>query len=314
MERTATSQSPARTAWLSRLRPHGLAGAALIAVFWPAAWLHLGALGAYAFFPLWLGYILVVDQLVLLRSGSSLLTRSPWRWAALFALSAPFWWAFEFYNSEILPRPNWIYVYGPEGFAGVPPAVWKTICFSTVIPAVLETLELIGGALGVAAPPGGPPVRPRNQALIAGLGALFLALAVLQGAWAFGLIWLGPAALLDVLNYRLGRRSVIATLAAGDARLLLALVIAGPLTGFFWELWNAYASPKWLYVLPAVLGPRLFEMPLLGYLGYTSFAAEIYALANLVWAVPAGVPADRFATEETRAAVASPAPAADAPG
>ncbi len=41
------------------------------------------------FFPLWLGYALLVDALVLRRCGTSILARSPKEFALLFAYSTP---------------------------------------------------------------------------------------------------------------------------------------------------------------------------------------------------------------------------------
>ena len=61
---------------LSRPLPvpiHGAVGAALIALSWPVAWLQVGPVHEYTFFPLWLGYILVVDAMVLRRKSTSLL-------------------------------------------------------------------------------------------------------------------------------------------------------------------------------------------------------------------------------------------------
>ena len=69
--------------------PHGLLGLAVIAVFWPLNWFLPGLRTAYLFFPLWLGFILVVDALVLARSGTSLLTRSRRDFVLLFIVSAP---------------------------------------------------------------------------------------------------------------------------------------------------------------------------------------------------------------------------------
>src|SRR5438270_4348769 len=53
----------------------GWIGLLLLAVFWPLNWLLSGMRTAYLFFPLWLGYILVIDALVERRSGTSLLNR-----------------------------------------------------------------------------------------------------------------------------------------------------------------------------------------------------------------------------------------------
>ena len=48
---------------------HGCLGLMLIGVAWPASWLQLEPLAEYSFFPLWLGYILAIDALVLRREG-----------------------------------------------------------------------------------------------------------------------------------------------------------------------------------------------------------------------------------------------------
>lgn len=63
------------------------------------------------------------------------------------------------------------------------------------------------------------------------------------------------------------------------------------LCGFFWEFWNYYSSPKWIYEVPFVDFWHLFEMPLLGYLGYLPFALELYALYAML---SAWLPADKL--------------------
>ena len=52
--------------------------------------------------------------------------------------------------------------------------------------------------------------------------------------------------------------------------------------GFFWEFWNFKSHPKWAYHVPGVDFLRVFEMPLLGYLGYLPFALEVYLLKELI--------------------------------
>ena len=49
---------------LPRVAPQGWLGLFLLAVCWPLNWTLPGLRTAYLFFPLWLGYILVVDALV----------------------------------------------------------------------------------------------------------------------------------------------------------------------------------------------------------------------------------------------------------
>jgi hypothetical protein len=58
-----------------KLPLHGWLGMVLIAIFWTLNWTLSGLRTQWAFFPLWLGYCLTIDGLVLWRTGTSLLTR-----------------------------------------------------------------------------------------------------------------------------------------------------------------------------------------------------------------------------------------------
>src|SRR5208282_2970355 len=70
----------------------GWLGLLLLAVCWPLNWTLAGSRTAYLFFPLWLGYILVVDALVLSRTGTSIWTRSRGEFRLLFVTAVPAWW------------------------------------------------------------------------------------------------------------------------------------------------------------------------------------------------------------------------------
>ena len=54
------------------------------------------------------------------------------------------------------------------------------------------------------------------------------------------------------------------------------------MTAFFWEMWNYYSYPKWIYHVAWGNWLHIFEMPLLGYGGYLPFAQELYALYHWV--------------------------------
>ena len=113
---------------------HGLAGMLLIASAWPVSWLQVSPFGQYAFFPLWLGYILTVDALVVWRTGTSPLRRSPAAFLGMFAISVPLWWAFEGINQF---TRNWEYL-GVEHYSTAQYALVASWHFSVVIPAVFE--------------------------------------------------------------------------------------------------------------------------------------------------------------------------------
>ena len=62
-----------------------------------------------------------------------------------------------------------------------------------------------------------------------------------------------------------------------------SLALGAVICGFFWEMWNYYSYPKWIYHTPGAQFLHVFEMPLLGYGGYVPFALELCALKNLLW-------------------------------
>ena len=84
--------------------------------------------------------------------------------------------------------------------------------------------------------------------------------------------------MLEPLNYRRGRPSWLADLASGDASRLFGLLASGVVCGVLWELWNYWAATRWTYAVPYLGGIKVFEMPVLGYLGFPPFALEAYAM------------------------------------
>lgn len=58
----------------------------------------------------------------------------------------------------------------------------------------------------------------------------------------------------------------------------MGLAVGCLICAFFWEMWNFYSYPRWVYHVPLVGFLHVFEMPLLGYLGYIPFSRELFAL------------------------------------
>jgi hypothetical protein len=259
---------------------HGWIGLAMVAVFWPLNWMLPGRRTAYLFFPLWLGYILVVDAVVLLRVGTSIWTRSRRNFALLFAASAPAWWIFEIINRR---TANWEYL-GAQSFTDVQYYILCTISFSTVMPAVFETAELARSFRWMARCAAGPRLPSARwlelALLLTGLAALALTLA--WPRYFYPLVWVSLVLILDPLNAWLGHPHLQEPLRRGDWRHVVSLSLGAIICGFFWEMWNFYSFPKWRYHTPHVEYLRLFEMPLLGYGGYVPFALELWALKNLL--------------------------------
>jgi hypothetical protein len=259
----------------------GRLGLLLLAVCWPLNWMLPGVRTAYLFFPLWLGYILVVDALVQRRTGTSLWTRSRSGFVRLFILSVPAWWLFEFINDR---TANWEYL-GAGSFTPFEYYALCTISFSTVMPAVFETAELVRTFRWVQSlrPGGRIPDTPRVNLGMLFAGLVMLALTLLWPKWFYPLVWISLVFIFEPVNRRLGRRHFLEWLKAGDWRPVLSLSLGALICGFFWELWNFWSWPRWIYHTPGANFLHVFEMPLLGYGGYIPFALELFALKNLLW-------------------------------
>ncbi len=258
---------------------HGWLGLGLVAVFWALNWGLSGLRTQWAFFPLWLGYCLTVDALVFVRKGDSLLTRNPRAYAALFLVSAPAWWLFEALNAR---TQNWFYD-GRQFFTDVQYFLLASLSFSTVIPAVFGTAELVGTFGWLRHLRRGPRVAPTRATLLGffAAGWLMLALLLLWPRYFFPFLWLSVFFILEPVNVWLGNRSLLRSTERGDWRPVLALWVGCLICAFFWEMWNFLSYPKWVYRVPFVDFLHVFEMPLLGYAGYLPFSLELFALYHL---------------------------------
>jgi hypothetical protein len=252
----------------------------LIGLAWPLNWGLPGLRTHLLFFPLWLGYALVVDALVLRRSGTSILSRSPRDFALLFACSAPAWWLFEAFNER---THNWQYL-GGDRFSGLTYFLLTTLSFSTVMPAVFGTAELVRSAGWMRRLSGGPRVAPTRGLLLAmlGTGLAMVALSMALPGYFYPFLWGSAFFLAEPINAWRERPSLLGYLGRGDWRPVAALGLGALVCGFFWEMWNFWSYPKWAYHTPGVEFLHVFEMPLLGFLGYPPFGLELFALLHLI--------------------------------
>ncbi len=259
---------------------HGWLGLALVAIFWPLNWLAPGQRTVWAFFPLWLGFILIVDGAVSYRKQTSLLRRSWRKFIGLFLVSTLCWWLFEALNNR---TQNWQYL-GVEGIGPLAYFVLASINFSIVIPAIFEAAELAATFPFIRAARPGWVVRGDRRTtrifFVAGWGMLALMLA--WPKYFFPFQWLSIFFILEPVNIWMGNRSLAHWTEKGDWRPIFSLWVGVIMTGFFWEMWNFFAWPKWIYSVPGVNFLHIFEMPLLGYGGYMPFALELFSLYHLI--------------------------------
>ena len=223
----------------------------------------------------WWSYILFVESFLGTRGQGALLFVSPLRFLMLLPLSVTLWLFFEAYNFRL---QNWHYL-------DLPPSTglrWLgyTIAFATVLPAIFTTRDLLDH-LGVFRDFRIPPLRLRRpSASLIPMGIAMLALPLLFPYLCFPAIWLGLIFLIEPLNYKYGADSILRDLEQGAARNLCLFLLSGLVCGVFWECWNFWAGSKWFYTIPYLGFFKIFEMPILGFLGFPPFAVECYVVVK----------------------------------
>ncbi len=235
-----------------------------------ATWLYLAC---------WYPTILVMAAVIARAEGQDPFSRRPVHALSLFAWSAVFWFFFELLNWRI---DNWYYVYVPADrlsrWVGI------SLAFATVLPAIFlaaRVLETWGVMRSVRTP--SFRVAPLALRLSAVVGTLFLVLPLIWPRRFFPLVWGATTLLAEPALYRRAPRwSLLADLARGEAGRLLRLLAGGAAVGLLWETYNSFARSRWIYTVPGLEELKLFEMPLLGFLGFPVFALECWSVFHLL--------------------------------
>ncbi len=251
----------------------GLLGGAVFAVgvwvlandvpFWNTLW----------FLFAWVGFLLVVDATICALQGHSFIRGRQRELGAMLFWSVPYWCLFEAYNLRL---ENWYYVFLPHG--EVVQGLFAFAAFATVLPACFFGAELFK-ALGWFEEVRWRPL-PVNRAVESGLflfGVACIVLPLVTPRWAFWMVWGATLGVPEVINRRLGVPSLFADLEAGKPARILRLLAGGILAGGVWEGLNFWARAKWIYTVPGFEELKLFEMPLLGFVGFPVLALEAFA-------------------------------------
>jgi hypothetical protein len=239
------------------------------------------AMRQWLYFFAWYPLVLFLDGLLRRLRGDSWLIDRPRRLLRMAFWSVSVWLIFEACN---LALKNWGYV----GVLATPWLRWPgyALAFATVLPGVLlgaEALAALGAWRGAKGRPVKLALAWEPLALI--VGTVFLVLPLIWPTYAFPLVWGAFFFLLDPLVKLLGGRSLIQTWLDGERREHFCLLAAGLLCGLWWEAWNYPAAAKWVYTLPVLNFGKVFEMPVLGYLGFAPFALECAVMYNFMQAL-----------------------------
>ena len=256
-----------------------------VLLFWSLAWTRFDwyrPLQSWGFALLWMSYVVMINAMSFRRSGVCLLTHETRYFASLFPASAAFWWYFEYLNRFV---QNWYYS-GIEAFTSSQYVLHATIAFATVLPAVMSTMEFMKSFPWLKCDifQGHNFIEPSKLDI---LFILLLSSFGLMGVsvwpdYLYPLVWILPILSLESLLRLFGLESPLTRIWNRQRDLLGLAMLSALVCGFFWEMWNYYSSPKWIYSIPFVHRFLIFEMPVLGYLGYLPFGLECLVVADLV--------------------------------
>jgi hypothetical protein len=230
----------------------------------------------------WTGYILFIDALVFKSAGRSLLRTDRLEFLIIAVVSIGCWWLFEWYNAPRFWKSDleiWWHYHNlePNPFLRRVGYDWA---FATISPAMFATADFFALTLFK---------RQTSRTAIRFSKAVMLVLVLvgLAGAvvplvfpsdWFAPVVWLAFILFLDPINCLRGQPSISGDLARGDWRRLWALLASGFVCGVLWEFWNYWAISRWTYTVPFFGGIKIFEMPVLGFLGFPPFAVECWVM------------------------------------
>ena len=262
----AVSSAPVKLP--SRLRMAAVA-APILGVSWVLLWSDPSFWSPLFFFGTWLG-----ATLLMYAAGER--GHPGWRrHTALALVSTPLWWWFELVNDRV---GNWEYILSYD-YNSLQYALMASVAFSTVVPALDSAWRLTTAGLRFRAP---APLR-RGTLFFAEIAAGVGTLALVFGFpdVFFPLVWVSPFLVIDGVVGLQGGRSLVQELRQGEWRLAAGVGLAGMWCGALWEFWNYWSGPKWVYDVSYLGYLKVFEMPIVGYLGYVPFAWAAYQITKL---------------------------------
>lgn len=252
-----------------------LAGYELTIISWlwlgsPPEWFRI-----YFYNIAWWPLLALIETFAELLWHDSLLYRRPWAFVILCLASSPFWTLYEIVNAGIA---NWIYVNLPDNSW----VRWSNyaLAYASVLPAIRVYLDLLNPKLPTWEDAQKPAAL--NWGLLLGLTQLALCLVFptlfYPLAWSF-LFFLTEPLLLKTDP----SRSFLAHWLRSRWDLTVKTLIAGFLAGATWEFLNWKSHAKWIYTIPedAVIF-KIFEMPVLGYIGFVAFALCAESFSSLI--------------------------------
>ena len=254
----------------------GWGGGALIALGAAVLGADVPGLNTAWFVFAWIGALLVIDGGIAASGGVAFLQGRRRELLAMSLWSVPYWCLFEAYNLRL---QNWWYVFVPHSDAGQ--ALLAGLAFATVLPACFLPAELLrtrGWFEQIRWRP--LPLTPKARAAIGLFGVACVVAPLVWPRQAYPLVWGATFGLPALGVWAWGERetpSLLRDLEDGRPARWLQLLVGGLIAGGLWEGLNWPARARWIYTVPGLEELKLFEMPVLGFLGFPALAVQAAA-------------------------------------
>jgi len=258
----------------------------------------------------WTGYILFADSLVYKLKARSLLKTDRLEFVLIALVSIGGWWLCELYNAPRFWKSDlelWWHYHNLEPNLMLRRAGYDW-AFATIYPLLFITAEIFRLTIFRRTKEGKTIKLSRGVliglAVISGVGVIWPLL--FPSTWLAPVIWLSFVFFLDPINAMRGWPSISGDLARGDWRRFWSLLVSGLVCGLLWEFFNYWAIAKWTYTVPYLGNVKIFEMPVLGFLGFPPFAIECWAMyiffRSLLSQKPIAVPESIWIEDRTNTA------------
>ena len=237
---------------------------------------------------LWWSFSFIIDGWVYARTGgTSLAGTRPRELMGIAVASVMGWMIFEYINFFV--HYNWYYPIGHQ----IPSAeflCYSMLASSAVFPISFEFYSLFNTFDGFKNKYSSGPKIVLPKWLLVSAFIICLVILLMMSFYPdemFFAIWIAPLAMLAILLDALKIWTPFTLLKKGDWSPLLLIALSWVAAGFCVECWNYFSAAHvdgklittntfyWAYSVPYVNVAHIFEMPILGYLGYLPYG--VYA-------------------------------------
>lgn len=282
--------------------------ATCIILLWRGQHNNLGWFLHWSDFPLFWGLALLIDGWVYVRNGGrSMVNDRPQELIGIGVSSAVGWMLFEYLNFFV--DYDWYYPFGDQ--ISNEQFLFYAIVISTgLLPLSFVFYDLFNTVpvLKTRFTEGFKFIMPEKiKTILLVLSLLSLFATGFFPSQLFFVLWISPAVLIGVVLDKLGIWTPLRSIGKGNWRPTLVFALTYLAAGLCLECENYFSAARdiagnptysqqpafWEYNLPYVNKYHLFQMPLLGYLGYMPFGIYCW-LWWIAFAYMQGIPSMLF--------------------